>query len=335
MAGPVVVVPAGLLDRGNTPQGNTTFADSATKTFGWKSSLLKTLIAEITTYQNNPSDGQLRKVHHSLFAWMADNPKEALSNKRGSNAATLAQEILDIAAQRRWRVWAPPKDLIAVATPNLDRCKIFACTDVGTFRDDINDALPDDRQQHIYALGTQHGRSTGRPIIPNGGRWDPDGLRAAYDQVFGAAAGECTSFAYAAAHILTTGVSGGFVPPRIEVVTFRHHRQALRFNRDGTPMYKKDASGNFTNQQAREFQYVTHVFCVAGRIGQNVAYGQRMPAAGTWGASCRIVDCWLGALGYECSFKVPEYPKPGYLTTGFIFKEMDSYLGPQAVKWLK
>jgi hypothetical protein len=56
-----------------------------------------------------------------------------------------------------------------------------------------------------------------------------------------------------------------------------------------------------------------------------------MPDSRTWGGDARIVDCWLGALGYQCFFPVAVYPKPGYLITGFVYKEMDSFLGPNAV----
>ena len=275
--------------------GNTDFADSATKTLGWKSGSLKQLITAITNYQNNLSEDRLREVNHRLISWMAENPKESKSANRGSNALALSQEVLQIARERQWRLWHSPAGLISDVIGELNRCKTFACTDVGTFAGDINQALPRARRDAIYNRGTQLGRSTGRPIIPTGnvgaGAWDPDGLRAAYDRVYGASAGECTSFAKAAAHVLTA-VRGRYVMPRIEIVSYRNQRLSPRFNRDRTPMFLRDANGNVTNHQAMERQYVTHVFCVVGRAGQDVLDDPLLGDA----VQARGRGAWIAAL---------------------------------------
>jgi len=155
-------------------------------------------------------------------------------------------------------------------------------------------------------------------------------LRETYDQVYGSNAGECTSFAKAAAHLLGTTKLSPFMP-RIEIVSFRNQRLVPRRNRDGSPMFKKNAQGEVTRDQAMERQFVTHVFCVVGRRGMEYGHNNSLPASGTWNAETRIVDCWLAALGYESSFKVADYPKPGYLTT--LHLEMDSYKGKNAVFW--
>ncbi len=229
--------------------------------------------------------------------------------------------------------------LIAGVIDELNKCKDFACTDVGTFSGDINAALPRTRWQEIYDKGTKLGGATGIPMIPKkggNGEWGPSGLRAAYTRVYDRQAGECTSFANAAAHLLSTHKPLA-VMPRIEIVSFRNQRKIPRTVLDRAtnkrvPLFKKDANGNFTTEPVMESQYVTHVFCVVGRSGDEVAFDGKMPPSDTWGDDARIVDCWLGALGYECSFRVKEYPKPGYLTTGHLFKEMDSFLGESAVR---
>ncbi|HEY1288979.1 MAG TPA: hypothetical protein VGF58_11690 [Burkholderiales bacterium] len=228
-----------------------------------------------------------------------------------------------------------PALLVSNVLAELNRCKTFACTDVGTFSDDINDQLPGPARQAIYDRGIEHGRATGIPLIrARNGHWDPESLYTAYARVYGANAGECTSFANAAAHVLSTHVLPWM--PRIEILSFRHHRRVprLQLNRETgkyEPLYKRDANGNLTNDQAMEYQYVTHVFVVVGRQGPEIDAGDVMPAAQTWGTDAVIVDCWLGALGYPCAFWIARYPKPGYLATGRVFKEMDSYLGPNAV----
>jgi hypothetical protein len=221
--------------------------------------------------------------------------------------------------------------LISGVIDELNKCKNFACTDVGTFAGDINDRLPQEARMRIYTKGTQLGLATGIPIIPKGrsDEWDPDSLKAAHKRVYDRSAGECTSFANAAAHLLSAHKP---LPrmPRIEIVSFRNRRQSPRRNRDGSPMYKKASDGSFTDQPVMESQYVTHVFCVVGRSGDAVDFNALMPNPTTWGDDARIVDCWLGALGYECSFRVLEYPKEGYLANGYLYKEMDSFKGPSA-----
>jgi hypothetical protein len=252
----------------------------------------------------------------------------------GGTVSSLADQVYRELGARRY-IPGLPALLVSRVIDELSRCKNFACTDVGTFSGDINDQLPESMQRAIYEKGIALGRATGIPLITaRNGHWDPASLSAAYGRVYGAAAGECTSFANAAAHVLSTHVLPWM--PRLEIVSFRHHRRVPRMRLDRAtgeyvPVYKRDADGILTNDQAMEYQYVTHVFVVVGRQGPEVDAGDVMPDARTWGADARIVDCWLGALGYQCSFTAAAYPKPGYLITGCVFKEMDSFLGPNAV----
>ncbi len=318
-------------------KGNTEFAQSATKTFGWKSHGLDLLIAAIKDYQNHPGEGCLQAVFAGLVSWQASNPKESMSTHRGSMALALAQEIILTAQQRGWKLWVlPASALIQDVLEKLNQCKNFACTDVGTFAGDINQRLSEAQREAIYLRGTGHGHATGIPFIPPAagnaaGDWNPNDLRTAYDNVYKYRAGECTSFAKAAAHILSTHAPGPRILPRIEIVSYRWRGRGPRFNGEGQPIYVKDATGQFTNRQAMEAKFITHVFCVVGRSGQDVQHNQPMPQSNSWGDDCCIVDCWLGALGYDCWFTVGRYPKLGYLTGGFVFKEMDSYQGPDAV----
>jgi L,D-peptidoglycan transpeptidase YkuD (ErfK/YbiS/YcfS/YnhG family) len=150
-------------------------------------------------------------------------------------------------------------------------------------------------------------------------------LGQAYNAVYKIAAGEWTSFALAAGHILST-LKPVRNMPQIEIVSFRYSRNVARENVDKitkkrTPMMITDPK---TGQKKQAFfhQVVTHVYCVVGRSGAGVAAGAKMPDANTWGGNCRIVDCWLGSLGYECSFSVADYPKPGYLKAGLVSKVM-------------
>lgn len=108
--------------------GNTDFADSATKTFGWKGASLKRLIAAITQYQNSPSEGFLREVNECLLIWMDENPKESRSTNRGSNALTLSQQILEIARTRQWYLWhwfcrCIVLDIGSVGVVSVERCR--------------------------------------------------------------------------------------------------------------------------------------------------------------------------------------------------------------------
>jgi len=93
-------------------------------------------------------------------------------------------------------------DLVAGVIGELNKCKNFACSDVGTFAGDINRSLSQQRQNEIYSKGIARAQATGYPV--KNGSWDAGQLVQAYNAVYKKAAGECTSFALAAGHILST-----------------------------------------------------------------------------------------------------------------------------------
>jgi hypothetical protein len=123
-------------------------------------------------------------------------------------------------------------------------------------------------------------------MMPRGTEWNEGAISPAYRRLHGAGAdakiGVCTSFAKAAAHILTKDRESG---PLVELVSFT--------GRAG----------------------VAHVYVVVGRNGGYEGTGRKLPPPTEWGAQTVLVDAWLGAMGHGVIFTVANFPSnaQGYL----------------------
>jgi hypothetical protein len=311
--------------------GNTTFKSSASKHLGWKSSELTTLITAVEAYQRSATALTLQTVFTSLVNWFRSNPKEMLPTNRGSRARELLLEVIQEAGARAFNVdirnatWQPSADtLIQAVLVQLNECKDFVCSDAAQFDGDINPNISPFHRARILQRAQAQGQATGLAEIPRVGRvrddWNPDSVRRAHQAVYERRAGECTSFAKAAAHLLSTVATHPF-KPRIEVLAFRQHQLRPRFNRDGSPLMIRKP-GHDAPVQAVTSITISHVFCVVGRRG--VA----LTPSSHWNPEVRIVDCWLGSLGYDCVFTASSYPKQGYFTSLEVV--MDSHQGADA-----
>lgn len=87
-----------------------------------------------------------------------------------------------------------------------------------------------------------------------------------------ARAGECTNYAYYAAHCLTENEGH----PRVEVVSWEGRGRAK------------------------------HLFCMVGREG-GVGEDFSLPAIAHWNNDMVIVDCWALTLGWDCVYTKQDY----------------------------
>jgi hypothetical protein len=317
-------------------RGNTDFRTSASKFFGYKSSQLDAVITALEAYQGGASQTRMNTLLTNLMEWFRLNPKEIKAVNRGSRARELLQEMLEESNTRGYGLdmrtagWQPSAiTLIGSVLDELNKCKGFVCSDAAQFAGDINPAIPRTQQALILQRAQEHGQGTGLAEIPRhdraAGDWNASSIATACERVYTQEAGECTSFGKAAAHLLSTASMTPFMP-RVEVVAFSQAQQRPRYNRDGSPLMVQ-RPGSPGPVHAMLNIKIAHVFCVVGR--QGTITGTTMPHPSTWNAEARIVDCWLGSLGYECVFTVAGYPKPGYFTN--LELVMDSYQGADAV----
>jgi len=299
-----------------------------------KSDRLNRLIEALVAFQQNATQPKLSYLYKRLYRWIEENPSE-YNHRNGQQAASqLLDEIITRVRTSNWQLQghspADAASLLSGIHGTLQAWKSYACADVGTFAGDINQALSAVKRNAIYTLGTSTGQATGLPNIPLQGvvmgDWDATKLNTSHNRVTSAHSGECTSFGFAAAHLMGTAANQG-MRPRIEVVAYKINVQQPRtaYNRTTgrrEPVYKRDASGALTTVQAVTRKQVTHVFCIVGRRNLDRAANGQLPPPATWGNPW-IVDPWLGSLGYNSIFRQSNYPKQGYLQPVFI--EMDSY----------
>ena len=177
--------------------------------------------------------------------------------------------------------------LINAARQGLERCRNYACNDVGAFSQCVNPGLPSARQA---AIRDRPPLKTGMPLLvdPRGG-WNGPALQQAHTNADTSRSGECTTYAYYAGHVLnTTQIAGN--RPRIEIVSW-------------------EGPGRFK-----------HCFVVVGRTGPRSPTGL-LPSSVHWNAEARIVDCWALTLGYECVYTVAHYPYPGMMNPSKIIMD--------------
>jgi hypothetical protein len=152
----------------------------------------------------------------------------------------------------------------------------YACGDATRFR--VTDRRVLEREEEALADEARSGAMKAANAAAGGLRIVPQStLRTVYERTVEGRVGICTTFAYAAAHVLTGGVRnpGGV---RVEVVA-----------------------------AARGMG--THVFVVVGR-----AVGSDLGDRSTWGGEAVIVDLWLGSLKQQWAYH-PVSLAPGWLFT--------------------
>jgi hypothetical protein len=174
----------------------------------------------------------------------------------------------------------------------LDKFKPMAVLDAGAFPGDINPSKKQevlDRAAKYPVPQGSAGSTMGDAFMSQQSTaWSITALKSVYEKVHSEKRGVCTSFARAAAYVLTVGRPSG---PRIELVSYRNPKK----NR------------------------IAHVFVVLGRKGG--LEGGKLPDKSNWGSDTMIVDAWLGAMGWGIVSDVDAFPKKGYLTNLSVLME--------------
>src|SRR6266850_2560083 len=174
---------------------------------------------------------------------------------------------------------APPPPPVASGNKNISlvnevksrllACQKFTCNDVGTFPQCVNKAISESEQKRITDAKP---KPVGMPILSDGS-WNGPALKVAHDAVVSNKAGECTNYAYYAAHILSQGSTRPM--PRLEIVSW-----------EGPGTAK-------------------HLFVIVGRTG--LASNGSLPAVNAWNDDCVLVDCWALTLGHGCVYSKSNY----------------------------
>lgn len=163
-------------------------------------------------------------------------------------------------------------DFVQSFQSEFDRLASYACLDASRFSNCINPRnkimILDRYNRARDRKAKDAGMSAGMQF---GIGWNAKALRGVYDRVVAERAGVCTSFAKAAAHIMTRNNTVNI--PKIEIVG-----------------------------------YTNHVFLIVGRQKGNVAVtGQgffskhKLQDYIHWGSGWVIVDVWAGAMGWPMS----------------------------------
>lgn len=200
----------------------------------------------------NPRDARIAKykpaINSLVAVWGTDGDYERAPSVGGAkNALALVNEV----------------------KAQLEACKTWACNDVGTFPQCVNKSLPKPEQERIKSAKPM---KVGMPILTNGS-WNAQALRQAYDAVKANKAGECTNYAYYAAHILSQAKLNP--KPRLEIVSWEGKGRAK------------------------------HLFVIVGRTGSTP--NGSLPPVSDWNDDCVIVDCWALTLGHGCVYSKHNY----------------------------
>ncbi len=180
-----------------------------------------------------------------------------------------------------------PEKLVGDHRQVLARFVGYACTDIGAFQGNINSQLSSKEQTELFerlqAMQTNENRmqaSSGAEQAVNMRPMKSATVANVARSVDTAQAGCCSSFALAAAHVLTGGQRDPqHLHPRVEVVSC-----------------------------GRGFGG-THCYVIVGRDARSQLSDSR-----TWGDGVRIVDPWAASLGHgDGIFTLETFPFPQFL----------------------
>jgi hypothetical protein len=204
--------------------------------------------------------------------------------------AEVAAPAVVVPLPRVRRAGGTPMDWVNEVGAALNRFNEtnYAVNDAAAFAGDIAEGKDRAVLAKLVAVNKTNPSLTwtmAESMMPRGStEWNESAIAPAYRRLHGSAPdskiGVCTSFAKAAAHILTKDRPTG---PLVELVSFT--------GRAG----------------------VAHVYVVIGRNGGYEGTGRKLPPTTEWGAQTVIVDAWLGAMGYAVIFTLASFPKKGYL----------------------
>lgn len=294
---------------------NNAFRTAVSRTFGYKSRSLDTVLAAVTAYQNTPDVDQFRILERAVDAWRRENPLE-YANRLGAIRDNFEGEI------RRERARLIPAvgnmAWVRQVGAELDAMKEYVVDDILQYVTNVNPKAHDECwARHADSLQARPAPlRQGNPLLPPPGHnhpWNarralgfynftryvasrdirftpqaptagnpngipyvgPNGVR----QTRATGCAICTQFAYAAVHVLTHGRPAIPGVPRVEIVAWQ--------------------SPTITT---------AHVFVIVGRqVAPGVAPGQYLPQPPTtWGPDVVIVDTWQGALGHKVAYQLSD-----------------------------
>ncbi|MEP3478774.1 MAG: hypothetical protein ABJZ55_05975 [Fuerstiella sp.] len=248
-----------------------------------RSRALKRVDDAIETYHQNQNRQNVSALAKALVNWGVQKGLKTNGDiDTGRNQRVIKQLIADVAALPGGQDCANFGSAVKAATPaqvvrggsdafrwvsevssELDDFSTYACMDAGNFPQCIKAGKKNEVQARRL-------KSEGKPpmvnvIQPGQYEWKGTMLRMRYQdtQRFGKQ-GECTSFGYLAAYVLTKGRPEG---PRVELVAHKAGRGS-------------------------------HVYVLVGRAGGLESNGM-IPEK--WDAV--VVDAWAASLGHPCVYK--------------------------------
>ena len=197
--------------------------------------------------------------------------------------------------------------LLARHKATLETFSGFACSDVRAWPGNIRDpGLREtlfDRDRDLPGPQRLLEAQANGASNKIGTQYTQGQINAAGPLIWHAKSACCTTFAIGAAHVLTGGnpkarlQRGGTVEKPIFTGTGKKSRR----DPDGVRVELASVAG-------------THCLCIVGRDAESQVKGNgRIADPDTWGDDVRIVDPWLGSLGWPTVFKPSEYPYPEWL----------------------
>lgn len=248
-----------------------------------RSPALKRVDDAIEAYHQNPNHRSVRTLADAIVKWGVQKGLKANGDIDTSRKLVVIRQLInDVAALRGGEACSNFRAAVRSATPvtvarggseayrwvsavsrELNDFRTYACMDAGNFPQCIKTGMKDEvlKRRKDYR---------GKPpmvnvIQPGQSEWKQTMLRMRYNdtQRLGKQ-GECTSFGYLAAHVLTAGRQNG---PRVELIAHKGGRGS-------------------------------HVYVLVGRAGGLLPNGS-IPQ--DWDAV--VVDAWAASLGHSCIYK--------------------------------
>ncbi len=302
---------------------NDNFSNAVYRRVGYQSAPMKAVIKAVREYQQLPAVPQIRTLKEALKAWERTHVaeyRERFGPIKADFEFELAQEERSLAPSTQNNM-----EWVKVKSAALDAFKSYAVEDVLQYKENAAAGAMQDclARYSDFAHATPAPVRLGQPINLGiggllGSDWNANRARMIYNfmtfanprtvrytqsadpkagptlsgtgrrTVTSLGSGICTQFAYAAAHVLTSGRQGG---PAIDIVSWM---------------------GGV--QQA-------HCYVVIGRELDDPPH-RLPPNVDEWGGDIVIVDGWLAALGHKVAYRITNYagdhPYPGFIRSARV-----------------
>ncbi|MEN9660047.1 MAG: hypothetical protein RL571_3512 [Pseudomonadota bacterium] len=264
--------------------GNRLFEKSVQRNvFHTQSCDLKSLLNELRSQHDRPSNAQAQRVQDALQRWETNHPKEVA--KRGSLIGDLKESLAkwDVVIRQMTRqtvltqATKGPQALLMRAMPGLEKLGSYACTDADTFvskqnsqHSKIMERLNNFKASPERQIANHKANSASNMlaiVVARNGLISGSQLQNIAKTVDQAQAGCCSTLAYAAAAKLMAENTGE-KQERVEVVSHRGVKGHTQ----------------------------THCFVVLGRLE-----GSDLKQPETWGPDAIVVDPWAATIGAKLS----------------------------------